>query len=88
VGAFAAETKKRGFTDRELEMMFKDNPARAIGLSGGTSVRGLTSTARRSMILVFAGASARIVFSPRTKILPPEHPDVNQSGERIPSRHA
>ena len=33
VGAFAAEMKKRGFTDRELEMMFKDNPARAIGLS-------------------------------------------------------
>jgi len=24
--------KKRGFSDRELEMMFKDNPARAIGL--------------------------------------------------------
>ena len=33
VGAFAAEMKKRGFTYRELEMMFKDNPARAIGLS-------------------------------------------------------
>ncbi|PYR34819.1 MAG: hypothetical protein DMF89_09320 [Acidobacteria bacterium] len=33
VGAFAAELKKRGFTDRELEMMFKDNPAKAIGLS-------------------------------------------------------
>ena len=32
VGAFAAEMKKRGFTDRELEMMFKDNPAKAIGL--------------------------------------------------------
>ena len=31
-GAFAAEMKKRGFTDRELEMMFKDNPAKAIGL--------------------------------------------------------
>ncbi len=25
--------KKRGFTDRELEMTFKDNPAKAIGLS-------------------------------------------------------
>jgi hypothetical protein len=24
--------KKRGFTDRELEMMFKNNPAKAIGL--------------------------------------------------------
>jgi hypothetical protein len=32
VGAFAAEMRRRGFTDRELEMMFKDNPARAIGL--------------------------------------------------------
>jgi hypothetical protein len=32
VGAFAAEMKKRGFTDRELEIMFKDNPAKAIGL--------------------------------------------------------
>jgi hypothetical protein len=35
VGAFAAEMKKRGFTDRELEIMFKDNPARAIGLPTG-----------------------------------------------------
>ena len=40
VGAFAAELKKRGFTDRELEMMFKDNPARAIGLPVANSVRG------------------------------------------------
>jgi hypothetical protein len=40
VGAFAAEMKKRGFTDRELEMMFKDNPARAIGLSVATPSRG------------------------------------------------
>jgi hypothetical protein len=32
VGAFAAEMKKRGFTDHELEIMFKDNPAKAIGL--------------------------------------------------------
>jgi predicted metal-dependent phosphotriesterase family hydrolase len=29
--------KKRGFTDRELEMMFKDNPAKAIGLPVSTS---------------------------------------------------
>jgi hypothetical protein len=36
IGAFAAEMKKRGFTDRELEMMFKDNPARAIGLKPGS----------------------------------------------------
>jgi hypothetical protein len=32
VGAFAAEMKKRGFTEHELEIMFKDNPAKAIGL--------------------------------------------------------
>jgi len=32
IGAFAAEMKKRGFSDRELEIMFKDNPAKAIGL--------------------------------------------------------
>lgn len=32
VGVFAAEMKKRGVTDRELDMLFKDNPARAIGL--------------------------------------------------------
>ena len=36
VGAFAAEMKKRGFSDRELEMMFKDNPAKAIGLPVAT----------------------------------------------------
>jgi hypothetical protein len=40
VGAFAAEMKKRGFTDRELEMMFKDNPAKAIGLSVSTPSAG------------------------------------------------
>lgn len=32
VGAFAEAMHKRGFTDRELEMMFKDNPARLLGL--------------------------------------------------------
>ena len=37
IGAFAAEMRKRGFTDRELEIMFKDNPARAIGLPPSTS---------------------------------------------------
>jgi predicted metal-dependent phosphotriesterase family hydrolase len=36
IGAFAAEMKKRGFTDRELEMMFKENPAKAIGLAPGS----------------------------------------------------
>jgi len=40
IGAFAAEMKKRGFTDRELEMMFKDNPAKAIGLSVSTTSSG------------------------------------------------
>jgi hypothetical protein len=29
--------KKRGFTDRELDIMFKDNPAKAIGLRPLTS---------------------------------------------------
>lgn len=40
VGAFAAEMRKRGFTDRELGMMFKDNPAKAIGLPVQTSSAG------------------------------------------------
>src|SRR5437867_1510763 len=40
VGVFAAEMKKRGFTERELEMMFKDNPAKAIGLPVATSSAG------------------------------------------------
>jgi hypothetical protein len=40
VGAFAAEMKRRGFTDREIEMMFKDNPAKAIGLSVRTPSAG------------------------------------------------
>ena len=40
VGAFAAEMKKRRFTDRELEMMFKDNPAKAIGLPVATPSAG------------------------------------------------
>jgi len=40
VGAFAAEMRKRGFTDGELEMMFKNNPARAIGLPMQTPPAG------------------------------------------------
>lgn len=32
VGAFAQVMREHGFTDRELEMMFKENPARALGL--------------------------------------------------------
>ena len=40
VGAFAAEMKRRGFTERELEMMFKDNPAKAIVLPVAASFAG------------------------------------------------
>ena len=32
-GAFAAAMRARGFTDRELDTMLKDNPARLLGLS-------------------------------------------------------
>ena len=32
MGAFAEEMHKRGFTDRELDVMFKENPARLLGL--------------------------------------------------------
>jgi predicted metal-dependent phosphotriesterase family hydrolase len=32
VGAFADAMRARGFTDRELEVMFKENPAKALGL--------------------------------------------------------
>jgi len=32
VGAFAEAMRARGFTDRELEVMFKENPAKALGL--------------------------------------------------------
>jgi hypothetical protein len=32
VGAFAAAMRARGFTDRELDMMFKQNPAKVLGL--------------------------------------------------------
>ena len=32
VGAFADAMRSRGFTDRELEVMFKENPAKALGL--------------------------------------------------------
>ena len=32
VGAFAEAMRAHGFTDRELEMMFKENPAKALGL--------------------------------------------------------
>src|SRR5579862_3685123 len=32
VGAFAEAMRGRGFTNRELDIMFKDNPARLLGL--------------------------------------------------------
>jgi hypothetical protein len=32
VGAFAEAMRARGFADRELEVMFKENPAKALGL--------------------------------------------------------
>ena len=34
VGAFAEAMRARGFTDHELDLMFKENPARLLALSG------------------------------------------------------
>jgi hypothetical protein len=39
VGAFAEVMRARGFTDRELELMFKDNPAKALGLAAAPANR-------------------------------------------------
>src|SRR6516225_1783626 len=36
VGAFAEAMRAHGFTDKELEVMFKENPAKALGLSAKT----------------------------------------------------
>jgi hypothetical protein len=33
VGAFVEAMRARGFTDHELDLMFKDNPARLLGLA-------------------------------------------------------
>jgi predicted metal-dependent phosphotriesterase family hydrolase len=33
VGAFAEAMRAHGFTDKELEVMFKENPAKALGLT-------------------------------------------------------
>ena len=33
VSAFAEAMRARGFSNRELEMMFKENPAKALGLA-------------------------------------------------------
>jgi Family of unknown function (DUF6282) len=40
VGAFAEAMRARGFTDRELEMMFKENPAKALGVAATTASLG------------------------------------------------
>jgi len=32
IGAFAEAMRARGFTNKELDMMFKDNPAKLLGL--------------------------------------------------------
>ena len=32
VGVFAEAMRTRGFTDRELDLLFKENPAKALGL--------------------------------------------------------
>jgi hypothetical protein len=37
IGAFAEAMRAHGFTDRELEIMFKDNPAKALGLAPSTT---------------------------------------------------
>jgi len=36
VGAFAETMRAHGFTDRELDLMFKENPAKALGLAATT----------------------------------------------------
>jgi hypothetical protein len=36
VGAFAEKMRAQGFTDRELDLMFKENPAKALGLAATT----------------------------------------------------
>ena len=37
VGAFAEAMRARGFTDRELDLLFKENPAKALGLPTTTT---------------------------------------------------
>ena len=36
IGAFAETMRAHGFTDRELDLMFKENPAKALGLTATT----------------------------------------------------
>jgi hypothetical protein len=40
VGAFAEAMRARGFTDRELELMFQENPAKALGVAATTAALG------------------------------------------------
>jgi hypothetical protein len=37
IGAFAEVMRAHGFTDRELDLMFKENPAKALGLTATTN---------------------------------------------------
>ncbi len=37
VGAFAEAMRAHGFTDRELDLLFKENPAKALGLTATTN---------------------------------------------------
>jgi hypothetical protein len=40
VGAFAEAMRAHGFADRELDMLFKENPAKALGLTATTTLLG------------------------------------------------
>src|ERR1700674_5235960 len=40
VGAFAEAMRAHGFTDRELDLLFKENPAKALGLTATTALSG------------------------------------------------
>src|SRR5262249_49170053 len=51
VGAFAEAMRARGFTDRELEIMFKENPAKALGVAATTASLGRGSSRVSERIL-------------------------------------
>jgi hypothetical protein len=38
VGAFAEAMRAHGFTDKELDLLFKENPAKALGLTAATAL--------------------------------------------------
>ena len=40
VGAFVEAMRAHGFTDRELDLLFKENPAKALGLTATTISSG------------------------------------------------